>query len=304
MVVVGTLLVVVDVVLGRVLDDVVDVLGAGAVEVLDVVVDVEVVVGREVDVELEVVVGRVVGDDVDVEVDAVVEDDVELVLGVAVELVDDVEVAGAVDVAGCVLDVLVVELEVVVVFLLRATAVIAHVQAPHGPSGPQSGAVSHSSPAATSTRPSPHVEAPAVKRRRFTPRAASDPVSVAHPDSSTLAASRTPRRSPHVDQRTRTDVTASRRAMRARAKQSGPIVTLPSASITIASKGADACGRNAGSTRKRTPGQGGAAAAAARGATAIARTSDSATPATIVEVSTDADRRCVAEPSGGTCRAP
>jgi hypothetical protein len=192
MVVDGTVLVVVDVVLGRVVDDDVDVLGAGAVEVLDVLDDVEVVVGRVVD------------DDVDVDVDLVVDDDVELVVGIAVdvELLEEVDVAGAVVVAGRELDVLVVELEVVVVFLLRATAVMAHVQAPHGPSGPQSAVVSHSSPVETSTRASPHVEAAAVKRRRLTVRADSVPTSVVHAESSTLAARRTARSGPQVTHRT------------------------------------------------------------------------------------------------------
>jgi hypothetical protein len=215
-VVVGRLVdedVLVDVVVGRVVDDdvlVVEVLDVvGAVELLDVLgvvdvdddVDVEVVVGLEVDVELDVVVDDV---DVDVVVGLVVDDDVELVVGIAVdvELLDDVDVVGTVVVAGRELDVLVVELEVVVVFLLRAIAVVVHVQAAHGPSGPQSGVVSHSSPAATSRRPSPQVDAAAVKRRRFVERAESFPTSVVH-DASSFAVSRTASSVPHADQRTR-----------------------------------------------------------------------------------------------------
>src|SRR5690242_10134318 len=248
-VVVGTLLVLVEVVLGRdvdvleLVDDVeVDVeLVVG--RLVDVEVEVEVVVGRlvevevvggavvdvavdvvvgtVVDVDVEVVVGRLVevddevdvDDEVEVVVGGVVDEDVEVVVGTAVdeELLDDVEVAGRV------LEVLVVELEVVVVFFLRAIAVAAHTQPPHGPPAPQSASVSHSSPAVTSTMPSPQADAPAVKRRRVVARADSVPASDAHADSSTFAASRTPRSAPHADQRAWTLATVPRCVTRTRA---------------------------------------------------------------------------------------
>jgi hypothetical protein len=260
-----------------------------AIVVVDtVLVVVEVVVGRLVDVDV------LVEDD---EVDAdVLDDEVDVdELDVDVELLDDVEVAGAVDVAGRVLDVLVVEVDVVVVFLFRAMAVVAQRQPPHGSPPVQSAVVSHSSPAATSRRPSPQVEAAAVKRRRFAVRAERVPASVAHAVSSTLAASRTPRSAPQADQRARTVATELRRVTRTRAgPHSSAIVALPSASTTIASNGSAVDGRNAGSTRKRMPGQGAAAAPAAGRATTNAATSTSAQRATIVALSTLAGRRCAA----------
>jgi hypothetical protein len=269
-----------------------------AIVVVDtVLVVVEVVAGRLVDVDVlvEIVVGRVV--DVDgatvelLDVLAGTDDEVD----VDVELLDDVEVAGAVDVAGRVLDVLVVEVDVVVVFLFRAMAVVAQRQLPHGSPPVQSAVVSHSSPAATSRRPSPQVEAAAVKRRRFAVRAERVPASVAQAVSSTVAASRTPRSAPQADQRARTVATEPRRVMRTRAgPHSSAMVALPSASRTIASNGSAVDGRNAGSTRKRTPGQGGTATPAAGRATTNAATSTSAQRATIVEVSTLAGRRCAA----------
>ncbi len=326
------MLVLVEVVLGRdvdVLEDD-DVVDDVDVELLDVVgrvdeevevdvelvlgtlvdVDVDVVVGLLVDVDVEVVVGLLVDVDVevvvlvDVDVDdvvvvvvddvgPVVVDDVELVVGTAV----DVELDDDVDVAGRVLDVLVVELEVVVVLFLRAMAVVAHTQPLHGSPGAQSAAGSHSSPAAPSTTPSPHVEAAAVKRRRGVARAESVPPSDVHAGSSTLATRRTPRSPSHAAQRTRTFATVPRRVTRARAGPQSAIDAFPSASTTNASNDSAVAGRNAGSTRKRTPGQGGGAAAAVRGSAAIsAATSNSAQRAAIVEVSTLAGRECAAGP--------
>jgi len=130
------------VVAGLVVVDVLD----EVVEDDDVLVDVLAVLGA-VDEDVDVAVELVVGGVVDVEVE-VLDDDVELVL---------------VDVGGRVVDVLVVEVEVVVGFFLRARAVSPHEQPAHGSPSVQSADVSHVSPAAASSRPSPQVDAAAVK---------------------------------------------------------------------------------------------------------------------------------------------
>lgn len=143
---------------------------------VEVEAEVDVVLGRDVvvDDEVEVVVGRVVDDDVELD------DELEVVVGtlvvvglVDVEEVDDEdddvvaldEVELLVEVLWRV-DVLVVEVDVVVVFFRLAEAVVApapHVQLVHGSPPAHGTVVSHCSPASASRRPSPHVDASAVR---------------------------------------------------------------------------------------------------------------------------------------------
>ncbi len=203
-------------------------------------------------------------DDVDDEDDVEVED--EDVLDVVV---------GRVLVVATTVEVLVVDVEVVVVFFLLALeAAVPHAQPTQGSPSAHGAEVSHCSPAAASSRPSPQVDAGAVKCRRPVPRAMKEPTMVVHAGSSTLALSRTPRRVPHVARRTRTVVRSPRRLTRARAVQPSEIVASPAESMTIASNGAEVSGTSAGSTRKRTPGQGGDdTAGAGAGAATSASTS-------------------------------
>jgi len=123
----------------------------GAVVGVDAVVDVLVlevddelvddVVGRLVDVDVDV--ERVVDDEVlDDDVDPLVDDDDELLD----EEEDEVEVDEDVVVGGRVVDVLVVEVDVVVVFLLRAVSSKPQVHPVHASPAAQSAPVSHVSP--------------------------------------------------------------------------------------------------------------------------------------------------------------
>ena len=179
----------------------------------------ELVLGRDVEVDVDEVLGRDVlelddvDDDVVVElVVAGIELDVVVVVGfvldveevddvVAVELLelDDVLVVGTrVD------EVLVVDVDVVVVFRLRAAVAVEvslpQTHATHASPPAQSAAISHSSPAAASIVPSPQVDFGATKSRRFAPRARNVPLNAVHA-SSTFAFSRTPRSEPHAAQR-------------------------------------------------------------------------------------------------------
>ena len=138
-----------------------------------------------------VVVGIVLVVEVVVEsvVDVLVADvDVELVVGVVVdvEVRDDV-----VDEE---------EVRVVVVVFFRALDVTPQMHVLQVSPPAQSGAVSHSSPAPESRRPSPQADAAAVKRRRFVAWAVNVPVRVVQAGSSTFAARRTLRSVPHVAQ--------------------------------------------------------------------------------------------------------
>src|SRR5262245_38743657 len=144
------------------------------VEVLVVEVDVELVVGCDVDVE-----------------------ELEEVLLLEELVLDDVLV-----VVTRVDEVLVVDVVVVVVFFLRSVVVLVwatpQAHAMQACPSAQSAAVSHCSPAAGSTRPSPQVERGASNRRRFRARALNVPAIDAHDVSSTFAFRRTLRSVPHA----------------------------------------------------------------------------------------------------------
>ena len=208
----------------------------GVAAVLVVVVLLELVVGACVldDVEVDDVVGRLVDADVEVELDEDVdgrevddEVDVDVVVArvVDVELLDDEEDEMLVDdedvvdvvVAGRVVDVVVVDVEVVVVvvFLFRAVSSKPQTQPVHASPAGQSASVSHVSPAAASSRPSPQLDADAVNARRAVRRATSVPSMVAH-ESATFTFRRTFRSAPQAAQRARTTVAPSRFARRAR----------------------------------------------------------------------------------------
>src|SRR5262245_2824484 len=194
-----------------------------------------VVLGRDVDVlAVEVVEDEVLEDDVlepgDDELDVELEVDVVREVEVELDVVEDDEVVerGAglvvVEMVGREVELLVVvEVDVVLFFRLFELRLDAHVQALQ-PCPPQSAAVSHSSPAATSSRPSPQVDAGAVNCRRFAPRPTKVAVRLVHA-SSTCAFRRTWRSGPHAPQRTRTMVRPFRCDMRARA-DGQPLATL------------------------------------------------------------------------------
>jgi len=285
-----------------------------------VVVDVleDVVVDGVVVVEL-VVVGLVVDVDVleDVVVDGVVA--VELVVVglvvvellvvellvvdglVVVELVVDVDEVEDVVVVGRRVDEVVVDEVAVVVVFFFLPSVVVDVSLPqrhlvHVCPGRQSAAVSHCSPAAVSSLPSPHVDGFASKRRRFTARALNVPVRRLHDARSTFARSRASRRAPHAVHRARSVLRAPRRPTRATAgEQPLAIVSVPSASRTTASVASSPPGTSAGVTRKRTPGHGvDAAARAAAGAATSAMTTSAIQRAAVVEVSTSVARTSAA----------
>jgi hypothetical protein len=185
---------------------------------VDVLLDVELVVGREVEVDVEVEL--VVGFDVDVElldeelelddeellelVDVELdEDDVEVVVSCVVDELDEVlVVATRVDEVVGMRVVLVVDVVVVVGFFFRAVVVVVppHRHALQPRPSAQSAADSHSSPAATSTMPSPQDDLGASKCRRRVARALNDPDSTSHAPPSTFAFSRTLRSVPHAAQ--------------------------------------------------------------------------------------------------------
>ena len=167
-------------------------------------VDVDVVVERVVDVEL-------LDDEED---ELLVDDDEVLAADVLVDDDDDVDVV----VAGRVVDVVVVDVEVVVVvvFFFRAVSSKPQTQPVHASPAGQSAAVSHVSPAAPSSRPSPQLDADAVNARRAVRRATSVPPSW-HTSRRPSRFSRTFRSAPQAAQRARTTVTPSRFARRARA---------------------------------------------------------------------------------------
>jgi hypothetical protein len=213
----------------------------------------------------------------------------------------DVEVGRVVDVVLAVLDVDVVRVVDVVVDVVPGCVLdvvddggAPQRHAPHAVSSAHSTSVSHSSPASPSSRPSPQMDAGAVNRRRLVARALRVPVSIVHDGSSTLAVSRTLVRPPHAVQRARTVSAPARWATAAWAGgQPLAIETSPAPSITTASNGSAVPGTSAGSTRKRTPGQGGSAAAGA-GAAAARSTSanDMAKRLASGGLSTRAGRRC------------
>ena len=246
---------------------VVDPLAVVVVELLDVVDDAVVVV---VVVVIEVVVGGRV-----VEVVAVV---VELVAVVAV------------------VDVVERRVVVVVDFFRLALTPRPQVHSTHSSSTGQSAALSHCSPAAVSSQPSPQTDAVAVNRRRFVPFAENAPTSVVQVASATFAVSRTSRSVPHAAHRARTVLVW--RWLVTRAGVAGhPLttVTSPAASITMAPKGSGSPATNGGATRKRTPGQGGdAVVLAVASAVTSVRARSSPSPARIVEVSTAPFRKCLA----------
>jgi hypothetical protein len=190
----------------------------GVAAVVDVLVLLELVVGACVldDVEVDDVVGRFVDEDVEVgdEDELLVDEDevVAVVVDVEDEVDDDVVLGGRV------VDVLVVEVDVVVVvvFFLRAVSSKPQTQPVHASPAGQSAAVSHVSPAAASSRPSPQLDADAVNARRAVRRAISVPSIVAH-ESATFAFRRTFRSAPQAVQRARMTVAPSRFATRARA---------------------------------------------------------------------------------------
>jgi len=211
--------------------------------------------------------------DEDDEVEVEVEDDDD---DVEVEDDDVLDVVvGRVLVVATTVDVLVVDVEVVVVFFLLALeAAVPHAQPTQGSPSAHGAEVSHCSPPAASSRPSPQMDAGAVKCRRPVPRAMKEPTMVVHAGSSTFALIRTPRSVSHAAKRTRTVVRSPRRLTRARAVQPSEIVASPAESMTIAPNGAEVSGTSAGSTRKRTPGQGGDdTAGAGAGAATSASTS-------------------------------
>ena len=244
----------VDEVVGRLVDVDVEVELDEDVDGRDVDVDVDVVVERVVDVELLDDDELLVDDDevvaVDVDVDVAIDVDVD-------EEVDDDVVLGA-----RVVDVVVVEVEVVVVvvFFFRAVSSKPQTQPVHASPAGQSAAVSHVSPAPTSRRPSPQLDADAVNARRAVRRTTTVPSIVAQ-ESAIFAFTRTFRSAPHAAQRARTTVASPRFAKRARTGPQWPeMVAAPAASTTIASKAAPVPCRRGPSVRKRTSGQGGAVA--------------------------------------------
>jgi len=272
--------------------------------VVDGVVVVELVVVELVVVELVVVALVVVGL---VVVELVVVDGlvvvellvVELVVAlVVVELVDELE--DVVVVGTRVDDVVVDEVAVVVVFFFRPSVVVdvslLQMHVVHTWPARQSALVSHCSPAAVSSRPSPHVDGFASKRRRFAPRAVNVPVRRPHDMRSTFARSRAPRSPPQSVQRARTVLRAPRRPTRATTPGHPlAIVSVPSASSTTASAVSSLPGTSAGVTRKRTPGHGvDGAACAAAGAAMSAMASSASQRAAVVEVSTSVARASLA----------
>jgi len=240
-----------------------------------------------------------------VEVDVVVASSV-VVVAAGVVVVDEVLVVtpvvvvlSAVAVGGAVVEVLVVAVVVVVVFFRRVAALEESEPSPQThavqswPSA-QSVAVSHCSPAAASTQPSPQLDARASKRRWPLARALNVPVKELQEVSSTLVFIRMPRRVPHAAQRARSVACRPRRWIRAcTGEQPLAMVTMPSASTTIASNGRADPGTRGGATRKRTPGQGGGATAVADAGAATSTQARAATDrAILVEVLTVDARRC------------
>jgi len=267
-------------------------------------VEVELVVGITVDVE-ELVLGRdvleleAVDDDVVLEiVVAEVEVEVEVVVGFVVDVDEVVEVEllelALEDVLN---EVLVVDVEVVVVFFRPAALTVddplPHTHAPQAWPSAQSATVSHCSPPSASSRPSPQVDLGAWKRRRLVARALNVPINDAQDTSSTIARIRTLRSAPHACHRACSVLRPPRRRTCAgTGGQPLVIVAMPSASMTIASKGSSVLGTRAGATRKRMPGQGGEATAVAGGAATSARASSTRQRLTIVAGATAAGPSC------------
>jgi hypothetical protein len=154
----------------------------------------------------------------------------------------------------------------------------------------QSGVVSHCSPAAGSTVPSPQTDNGASTFVRRVPRPVNVPVSDSQVVSSTFTVSRTLRSGPHVVQRARMVRIVPRRLVRgSTSAQPLSMLTRPASSTMTASNGSATPGTSGCSTRNRLPGHAGGSTAAPAGAAAA--TNAMASHMATVEVSAPPGRR-------------